>query len=646
MIKRYNEFVFENLNKSKAILKSKLDDYEKLKKFLTDENAMGYMGKFTELLFSNVPYNELITLYNNVIDLKRKNIRINVDDFDKYEKILDEIAKLQTDYKFKNIFNQFPKEQKDIFTKDQDTYSNWMGKDWKQTMSKLYDVDYKPFISKISRYKDVDDLMDAIERFLNSKLKSFERDAVKALLNNDLKLVFENENILIVRTYTHDAISLIGSDTSWCIVSSEHTFKNYISKGSAQFVLFDYTKDRFDPDFKIGFTLDKNNLISYAHDVFDKSIIPYTSELLSNNGVKMDMINAIPKPDITKLSTQNTSYEIDAFIRDNNIPKYDDIFRSVLSLVSKKISESPLTIKQVNGRRSKSYERYNLIETIRKMFFNLKEYIQRPLEISEFESYKNELGEHYDEVKKLLSEDYRIILLSDVKPKSIFSLMEDHPEILIKNYKRWDYEINRPPDYFIDRINENPELAEVILYYCNKGRIDNTKKLIVSYCKIILGETVNMNDVKNIINRSFSTSKYDYFNEFGIKYHFDITKLYKMNIENVIDEDIHLKNVTKYEFKNLQERSITYDIKSSINITYDKSYFNSILNDSCRWLGGKAVKRANVDNNIMTIIYPLVDKIISKNRKLEFSNETKFPIEYTVSLQQKDKTKEIKIIIK
>lgn len=48
----------------------------------------------------------------------------------------------------------------------------------------------------------------------------------------------------------------------------------------------------------------------------------------------------------------------------------------------------------------------------------------------------------------------------------------------------------------------------------------------------------------------------------------------------------------------------------------------------------------------MTIIYPLVDKIISKNRKLEFSNETKFPIEYTVSLQQKDKTKEIKIIIK
>lgn len=56
MIKRYNEFVFENLNKSKSILKSKLDDYEKLKKFLTDENAMGYMGKYTEFLFNGVPY--------------------------------------------------------------------------------------------------------------------------------------------------------------------------------------------------------------------------------------------------------------------------------------------------------------------------------------------------------------------------------------------------------------------------------------------------------------------------------------------------------------------------------------------------------------------------------------------------------------
>jgi len=376
--------------------------------------------------------------------------------------------------------------------------------DWKQSISKLYDVDYKPFMTKISRYKDEYELMDAIERFLSSKTKSFEKDDVKALLSNDLKLVFENENILIVRTYTHESISLIGSDTSWCIVSSAYTFKNYTSKG-AQFVLFDYTKDRFESDFKIGFTLNSQNMISYAHDVFDKSVIPYTKELLEKNGVDLDVINVVPKPDISNLSTKTSSYDLLDFVQSNNIIKYDDIFRKILSIASSKLSETPLTAVATNGRRTRrrNINYYNLTEVFIEMFRKLKNHIGHPLEIEEFDAYKSELGESYNKVIKLLNDCYDLIIISDIPPKNIFS----NTDILLKNYKRWNHEIKiGNPNQYINYIEQDPLLVEPILYYCGKGRINNTKKLVAAYCNMVLGEKINMTDVKNIINRSFNNN--------------------------------------------------------------------------------------------------------------------------------------------
>lgn len=35
------------------------------------------MGKFTEFLFSGVPYNELTNVYKDIVDFKNKNIKIN-----------------------------------------------------------------------------------------------------------------------------------------------------------------------------------------------------------------------------------------------------------------------------------------------------------------------------------------------------------------------------------------------------------------------------------------------------------------------------------------------------------------------------------------------------------------------------------------
>lgn len=286
MIKKYYEFIFEDVNRSKSIVKNKLEEYEKLKNFLTSKNSAGYMGTMTDFLFNGVPYNELINLYQKIIDLKQKNIKFNLDEYKKYEDVLDSIAKKQISYKFKNIINKFPKEQKDLLGDPKELSPENI-----LMISKLYDVDSSAFISKISRYKDEYDLIESIERFLSGKIKSFDRESIKSMLDKDLKLVFENDNIIILRTYTHESIVKVGSDTSWCIVSSKSTFESYTKKGQTQYVLIDYTKDTFDIDFKIGFTLSTNNDILYAHNVLDRSVNPLVSEILNSNKVDLEQIN-------------------------------------------------------------------------------------------------------------------------------------------------------------------------------------------------------------------------------------------------------------------------------------------------------------------------------------------------------------------
>lgn len=286
MIKKYYEFIFEDVNRSKSIVKTKLEEYEKLKNFLTSKNSAGYMGTMTDFLFNGVPYNELINLYQKIIDLKQKNIKFNLDEYKKYEDVLDSIAKKQISYKFKNIINKFPKEQKDLLGDPKELSPENI-----LMISKLYDVDSSAFISKISRYKDEYDLIESIERFLSGKIKSFDRESIKSMLDKDLKLVFENDNIIILRTYTHESIVKVGSDTSWCIVSSKSTFESYTKKGQTQYVLIDYTKDTFDIDFKIGFTLSTNNDILYAHNVLDRSVNPLVSEILNSNKVDLEQIN-------------------------------------------------------------------------------------------------------------------------------------------------------------------------------------------------------------------------------------------------------------------------------------------------------------------------------------------------------------------
>lgn len=83
----------------------------------------------------------------------------------------------------------------------------------------------------------------------------------------------------------HSDIEILGSDTSWCIVSSTSMWTRYTS-GRYQFILYNYELDEFDPLFKIGFTLNPNGSIHAAHDVLDSGCSEKLQSVIWENNLQ------------------------------------------------------------------------------------------------------------------------------------------------------------------------------------------------------------------------------------------------------------------------------------------------------------------------------------------------------------------------
>ena len=267
---------FENLNQARSIIAKKIEAFDKLKVLLAKN--LGYIGKFTDYLMNeNIPYDDLVELYNQLLDLKSKGQSLNISEL-KYEKALDRIQEIKNDSSVRNLINQFPSEQKNIA---RELSSRKDGFNLLLKVSKQSDI--TAFITKISRYKTSDDLRSALTIF--SKERFNQREQVKKYVESSKsRIALEKDNLVIVQIKSFDDIKKLGSDTSWCILNSG--MYNSYTTNRLQFILFDYSKEEFETKFKIGFTLNRNLTIHACHDMLDYSCKDYLSSLLDQNDIK------------------------------------------------------------------------------------------------------------------------------------------------------------------------------------------------------------------------------------------------------------------------------------------------------------------------------------------------------------------------
>ncbi len=290
-LKKYNE----DMSLAKSIIGKKMEAFDKLKDLLSKN--LGYIGRFTEYLMNeHIPYEDLEKLYKSLLSLKNQNQNINITSL-KYEEAIDKIQEVRNDISIKSFINQFPSEQK-AFVKSllsangqKNTATNNYNLVLKASKKDKLDV----FISKISRYKSIGELKNALGIFGKDSFN--DREEVKKWVgeSGNSNIVYENEDILVVKVNTIDDIKKLGSDTSWCILGAS-MWERY-TKGRFQYILYDYTLDEYNPLFKIGFTLNKDLNIHAAHDILDSGATAELKEIVKKYD-GFEFANIVPVVDV------------------------------------------------------------------------------------------------------------------------------------------------------------------------------------------------------------------------------------------------------------------------------------------------------------------------------------------------------------
>lgn len=291
---KYNNFLNENVEQAKSYLKknniSETDSlYQEIRKLTT--GVEGYTGWLTKLAYEDYRKNRnikdnalIISELGGIINIIKTNKYITdlftkkIVDLESYEEFLDEYEKAKLLYSAKQIYNEFPSNQKSLVNlKDKNVIS---------LLSKLNKNKNKEiFIKKISSYKNVSDLIDAIKRFLNGKLHNSFDNLIVYLHNQKLPIIAadESNSLIIAEITNYDQCRIVGGQTSWCIARSSSTFDSYVVKKNLgkQYIVYLTDLENSDNNRIIGVTIDISGYRT-AHNVIDSHVpLDKLSDILS-----------------------------------------------------------------------------------------------------------------------------------------------------------------------------------------------------------------------------------------------------------------------------------------------------------------------------------------------------------------------------
>lgn len=416
-LKRFNE----NMALAKSIISKKMEAFDKLKELL--KSNLGYIGKFTEYLMNeNIPYAELEALYRDLVELKNKQKPIDIASLG-YEQVVDKIKSSKNDLVINSLISQFPSEQKAIareLIKSNNGYNLLL----KAANSEKKDI----LITKISRYHTTQELKTALT--LLSKEAMNERDKIKEFLKESKSsIVYETDNTMIVKVDSLSDVQKLGSDTSWCILG-QSMWTKYTS-GRYQYILYDFTKDDWDPKFKIGFTLNKDFTVHAAHDILDSGCSSYLNEFMEKNNIKYSEL--IPKSELIEVTDQMIS-DIKKTTKVSVLTSYsDNIPKEKIPTFLKKLFDT-----SVDTRASRTFAggivlgdaKIEIVKNCLNKYFSDKSYVL-PEELKEVDVRL------YDMIGTLQNRNPGILKRKMVTKKPTFDPRTLNSDIIVKVLDQW-----------------------------------------------------------------------------------------------------------------------------------------------------------------------------------------------------------------
>jgi hypothetical protein len=588
---------FENMAMAKSIISKKMDGFEKLKTLL--KSNLGYIGKFTDYLMNeNIPFSDLESIYNDLVDLKNKQKPIDISLL-KYEQVLDKIQNTRNDLSVNSLIQQFPSEQKELARQLLNSSGNVPGQrsdsNYNLILQASKKEDLTALLSKIRRYHTKDELKNALKLF--GKIAFNDKEQIKEYLKTSKSnLSFENDDTMVVKVNTLEDIQKLGSDTSWCILGSG--MWNSYTKGRYQFIIYDFRKDTFDPFFKIGFTLNKDFSVYAAHDILDGSSTSQLNSLMFEQGIKFTQL--IPKAEVIDI-TSDVIERINTRTSLANLQTYADNVSSelILPLIKKFATVTP-TLTDGKGK---------LLTQLLNTYFADAEYVTQ--------SDLKKIDPKIENWSTILSQSSKFLKGKIVYERPEFDSKSLNSDVIVKMLDQWKEE-------------------SLISAFSSTSVINNLVKIPGSHW-LYSGEEVKFSDdwtkekvtkVSDTLNEVWdkrkSSDKWISLNDFS-KRGFNLLYVilnYALDRKEVVDKEVisNLSTNDKVEYAYLLKIPIDLSVGNS-NIPFG-NYFREIG----KWAVPFVVKKDYPDVKLYLekpSIIALVDKLIDNQLYFKLSKSQK-----------------------
>ena len=312
--------LLESKNQAKVILNRKdvrEDDptFVELKDSILDVfKNYNYLGLMTSYIYDqNISLDEvkdlLPWLRQNSNRLSQQPLK-----YKKFEDLKDEIITIDNNQKVKTILNLLPKKQKSLVEGSEL---------FKEKAIALHGLGLsKEFGSKVSKYDTKEELINYMDEFINSNSEDINYRSIKEkLMSLNSKIIVDDidEGIIVAEIYDYNTSKELGS-SNWCISTGEGSWNSYTSGSKRQFFLWDFSKEKTNEKFQIGFTVNEFGQITNIHDKFDKSLksnLPDSViKSLKGMDLKFDVLNFRNK---VESNIENSDGDLVKLYSDQNI---------------------------------------------------------------------------------------------------------------------------------------------------------------------------------------------------------------------------------------------------------------------------------------------------------------------------------------
>jgi len=304
----------DEFNKLKAdSAQAERSDFLKKIRDMAGKN-LGYTYMYVYfILQEGVPFEEVEQIHNQLVEnndllnLLRRNISNYIDTNipNNFEQMIDDMEVIRLHKKLQKFVHQFPAHLKRDFRNAQpylkeklveisNAFDEIGGMEGGKINLEKQKSIQKRFYEKIRRYRNLRDMVVAAENFLkaeaNSGFSNFQ-DAIEVCNrkfgNFGVKVLFDDEQIIVMEVLSFQACRDLFSNTSWCIKDSLSTWNSYVGpdKYNKQYMISNFNLTAADNKSVIGVTIQPGDTkVRNAHQKNDGNVGGNIRQILNDFG--------------------------------------------------------------------------------------------------------------------------------------------------------------------------------------------------------------------------------------------------------------------------------------------------------------------------------------------------------------------------